>query len=141
MQLSCRLKSPSHSGCACVRLPPLPVLPPGFLPRIDPLRQLPQAELQPWEAMAAALPSLLAVGQARKPLEALPELSIGELLILDGWRDDRQQYLDILLPRSSCNKLLNNCDDSPPVRKHLPYCGLDSGECSHVLGCGGVPKA
>lgn len=52
----------------------------GFLPRIDPLRRLPQAELQPWEAMAVALPSLLAVGQARKPLEALPELSIGALL-------------------------------------------------------------
>eukprot|EP00903_Cladosiphon_okamuranus_P008355 g8036.t1 len=51
----------------------------GFLPRVDPLRRLPQAELQPWEAMAAALPSLLAVGQARKPLEALPELPIDVL--------------------------------------------------------------
>lgn len=51
----------------------------GFLPRVDPLRRLPQLELQPWEAMAVALPSLLAVGRARKPLEALPELSIGEL--------------------------------------------------------------
>ncbi|CAN0078752.1 unnamed protein product [Scytosiphon promiscuus] len=48
----------------------------GFLPRVDPLRRLPQPELQPWEAMADALPSLLAVGQARKPLEALPELAI-----------------------------------------------------------------
>lgn len=28
--------------------------------------------------MADALPSLLAVGQARRPLEALPELSVGE---------------------------------------------------------------
>lgn len=83
-------------GCALVeslgRLPipirlcsaPLPVLPPGFLPRIDPLRRLPQAELQPWEAMAVALPALLAVGQARKPLEALPKLSIGALLTLGG---------------------------------------------------------
>ncbi|CAM9962771.1 unnamed protein product, partial [Ectocarpus sp. 12 AP-2014] len=52
----------------------------GFLPPVDPLRRLPQRELQPWEAMAAALPSLLAVGQARKPLEELPELSIGETM-------------------------------------------------------------
>eukprot|EP00752_Nemacystus_decipiens_P012084 g10714.t1 len=51
----------------------------GFLPRIDPLRRLPQSEFQPWEAMAVALPSLLAVGQARKPLEELPELSIDVL--------------------------------------------------------------
>ncbi|CAB1097061.1 unnamed protein product [Ectocarpus sp. CCAP 1310/34] len=51
----------------------------GFLPPVDPLRRLPQRELQPWEAMAAALPSLLAVGQARKPLEELPELSIDVL--------------------------------------------------------------
>ncbi len=48
---------------------------------MDPLRRLPQPELQPWESMAAALPSLLAVGQARKPLEALPELSIGDLRV------------------------------------------------------------
>lgn len=53
------------------------VLSAGFLPSMDPLRRLPQAELQPWEAMAAALPSLLAVGRARKPLETLPVLSIG----------------------------------------------------------------
>ncbi|CAM9626638.1 unnamed protein product [Laminaria digitata] len=46
---------------------------------MDPLRRLPQAELQPWEAMAAALPSLLAVGRARKPLETLPVLSIDVL--------------------------------------------------------------
>lgn len=56
---------------------PTAVLSAGFLPSIDPLRRLPQAELQPWEAMAAALPSLLAVGRARKPLETLPVLSIG----------------------------------------------------------------
>ncbi|CAN0057092.1 unnamed protein product, partial [Ascophyllum nodosum] len=51
----------------------------GFLPSVDPLRRLPQAEFQAWEAMADALPSLLAVGQARKPLESLPELPIDAL--------------------------------------------------------------
>lgn len=54
----------------------------GFLPPDEPLLRLPQAEFQPWEAMATALPSLLTVGKARKPLEALPVLPVGERSIL-----------------------------------------------------------
>lgn len=84
MLLMYRLNRRSTPNTLVFSPAPLSVLPSGFLPRVDPLRRLPQAELHPWEAMAVALPSLLAVGQARKPLEALPELSIGELLILGG---------------------------------------------------------
>lgn len=66
-----------HSPVQCVIDIPILLPPPGFLPSIDPLQRLLQPEFQPWEAMADSLPSLLAVGQARKPLASLPDMPIG----------------------------------------------------------------
>lgn len=51
----------------------------GFLPHVDPLRQLPQPELAAWERVATNLPKYLAGLSLRKTVDALPEFRV-ELL-------------------------------------------------------------
>lgn len=58
-----------------------PSVPPGFLPSTEPLQRLPQPEYQAWEALVDAIPALLAAGQARKPVEELPVIPVGECAV------------------------------------------------------------
>lgn len=57
----------------------------GFLPIDDPLKELPGA-FAPWEETASELAKLLLAGQARKRIEALPELAANDLADTRAYR-------------------------------------------------------